>query len=275
MHRNPDFRSSGQQTTCRTFLSTEPQMSLTLFFSLLSVLLLIALPAFAQFIPDNARAKTFGKGWECNAGFRPSEGRCDEIVLPQNAYATNRTYGRGWECHHGFRVFDKIDCRAVFVPDGGFLDSTGERWRCTRGFAKVNETCQKIVLPANAYLSDTSRGSAWTCGRGFEVKDDGCAEIAVPGNAFLNSTGYGQAWTCERGFFEQDGRCDPVVVPKNAFFNDATYGTGWKCERGYAVSDQTCREIELPDNAHLDRSGNRWVCNRNFQKSKGQCVFRE
>ncbi|SMX25707.1 hypothetical protein [Boseongicola aestuarii] len=250
-------------------------MSLALFLSSLGVFLLIAIPAFAQSIPDNAKAKGYGKGWECNAGFRPSEGRCVTIVVPQNAYATNRTYGRGWACHHGFSVSDKKECLAVFVPDGGFLDASGERWRCTRGFARVGETCQEVVLPANAYLSATSRGSAWACGRGFEVKDDGCAEIAVPSNAFLNSSGYGQPWSCERGFFEQDGRCEPVEVPVNAFFDNATYGTGWKCERGYAASNQACKEIEVPDNAHLDSSGNRWACNRNFQKSKGQCVFRE
>ena len=63
------------------------------------------------------------------------------------------------------------------------------------------------------------------------------------------------------------------MIPANAYFDDASYGTGWKCDRGYAASGETCEFIIVPENAHLDRSGNRWECNRNFQKSKGRCVL--
>jgi len=102
---------------------------------------------------------------------------------------------------------DEPACVAIEVPEGGFLDPLGERWRCLRGLIKVDDTCQEIVLPANAY------------------------------------------------------------------FNDATCGTGWKCERGYKASGEACEFINVPENAHLDRSGNRWECNKNFQKSKGLCVL--
>ena len=63
------------------------------------------------------------------------------------------------------------------------------------------------------------------------------------------------------------------MIPANAYFDDASYGTGWKCDRGYAASGETCEFIIVPENAHLDRSGNRWECNRNFQKSKGRSVL--
>jgi hypothetical protein len=33
--------------------------------------------------------------------------------------------------------------------------------------------------------------------------------------------------------------------------------------------------IVIPDNAHLDRSGNGWECDRNFQETKDQCVLGE
>jgi hypothetical protein len=31
----------------------------------------------------------------------------------------------------------------------------------------------------------------------------------------------------------------------------------------------------LPANAHLDRSGNRWECDRNFQRSKNLCILND
>ena len=244
--------------------------------SIIAVMLL-ALPAFAQTaaqpIPENALAISYGDGWECNIGFRPNENVCVAIVVPQNAYHTNVSYGSGWECLHGFSGTDESACVAVEVPEGGFLDPSGERWHCLRGFAKVDDTCQEIVLPANAYLAESLYGSMWTCERGFEATDGQCTAIAVPANAYLNGSGYGQPWTCERGFFEQSGLCEAIAIPANAYFDDATYGTGWKCERGYVASGKTCELINIPENAHLDRSGNRWECNKNSQKSKGLCVL--
>ena len=250
---------------------------MALFIGSILAVMLFALPAFGQTagqpMPDNASAKSYGDGWECNIGFRLNENACVAVVVPQNAYDTNRSYGSGWECLHGFRRTDEAVCVAVEVPDGGFLDPSGERWHCLRGYAKVDDTCQEIVLPANAYLADASYGSTWTCERGFETTGDLCTAIAVPANAYLNGSAYGQPWTCERSFFEQAGVCEAVVIPANAYFDKATYGTGWRCERGYAASDQGCDVIDMPANAHLDRSGNRWECNKNFQKSKGLCVL--
>ncbi len=248
------------------------------FISLIVVFLLLALPAFAQSatqpMPENASAKSYGDGWECNTGFRLNENACVAVIVPKNAYNTNRPYGSGWECLHGFRNTDKAACVAVEVPEGGYLDPSGERWHCLRGYIKVDDTCQAIVLPTNAYLVDASYGSTWNCERGFEATGDQCAAIAVPANAYLNGSGYGQPWTCVRGFFEQAGLCEAVAIPANAYFDDARYGPGWKCDRGYAAHGETCEFISLPENAHLDWSGNRWACNRNFQISKGQCVLR-
>lgn len=240
-------------------------------------LMLLALQGHAQTtpqsMPQNASAKSYGDGWECNIGYRLTGDVCAAIVVPQYAYATNRKYGVGWECRHGYQWDGSTACVAVFVPKGGYLGPSGERWLCLRGFAKVDEVCRKIVLPENAYLTETVSGSTWDCARGFEAKDDRCVAIVVPANAYLNASSYGRPWTCERGFFEQAGQCESVVIPANAFFDDATYGTGWKCERGYAASAETCQAIDIPANAHLDLSGNRWQCNKNFQRSRGQCVL--
>ena len=248
-----------------------------LFTGSIIIVLLFTLQAFAQTstqpMPENARVKSYGDGWECNIGFRLNENACVAVIVPENAYSTNRSYGSGWQCRHGFRITDEAACVAVEVPEGGFLDPSGKRWRCLRGYIKVDDICREIVLPANAYLADASYGSPWTCNRGFEATGDLCTAIFVPANAYLNGSGYGQPYTCERGFFEQDGLCEAVTIPANAYFDDATYGTGWKCDRGYVASDQTCELVNIPKNAHLDKSGNRWECDRNFQKLKGLCLL--
>ena len=243
------------------------------------ILTLLALPGFAQStgltVPENASAKTYGDGWDCDLGFRQSEESCAAIIVPENAYSTNRSYGSGWECFHGFQIKDEIECSLVDVPEGGYLEPSGKSWRCLRGYVKIDDACHEIILPANSYLADSSftDTATWTCNRGFEAKGDQCIAIAVPENGYLNAAGYGQRWSCERGFFEDSGLCKAVVIPENAFFDDAPNGGGWACERGYVAVEQSCQAIELPANAHLDRAGNRWNCNKNFRKTKGQCVL--
>ncbi len=248
-----------------------------LFAGSILALMLFVLPALAQNsaqpMPENASTRSYGDGWECDIGFRLNEKACLAVNVPQNAYETKRSYGSGWGCLHGFRKSDMETCVAVAVPEGGFLDPTGERWGCLRGYDRVDDTCKEIVLPAHAYLVDSSYGSTWRCERGYEATGGQCAQIAVPANAYLNGTGYGQPWTCERGFVEQAGLCKAAVIPENAYFDGTSYGKGWKCDRGYAASGKTCESIDIPEYAHLGRSGNRWECNKNFQKSKGQCVL--
>lgn len=250
---------------------------MALFMGVIVAVILLAHPAFSQTavepMPENASAKSYGEGWECNIGFRLKEKTCAAVIVPKNAYGTNRSYGSGWECLHGFRKTDIDVCVAVEVPEGGFLDPSGEQWLCLRGYTKVEGTCRELVVPANAYLEYSSFRSTWSCERGFEANGDQCTAIAVPANAYLNGSAHGQPWSCERGFSEKAGLCEAVAVPENAYFDDATYGTGWKCDRGYVASGKMCKLINLPENAHLDRSGNRWECNKNFQKSKGQCVL--
>ena len=132
---------------------------------------------------------------------------------------------------------------------------------------------QQYIYIQNAYLTDDNSGSGWACERGFTARSGACIPIAVPENGYLTNADYGDAWACERGFFEIDGRCDPVALPTNAFMDPASYGPGWRCERGYEPENNTCVAIDLPANAHLDRSGNRWSCDRGFQLMDGECVL--
>ena len=90
-------------------------------------------------LPANASARNFGEGWECDRGYRREDNACLAIIVPENAYATNRSYGTGWECMHGFQEVDGAICLEVVVPDGGYLDPSGQRWNCLRGYIKVDD----------------------------------------------------------------------------------------------------------------------------------------
>ena len=159
-------------------------------------LIAIGSPSFAQSrdapMPANAQPKSYGEGWECDREYRRDGDACLAIIVPENAYATNRTYGRGWECLHGFQEVDDAACFEVVVPEGGYLDPSGQRWSCLRGYMKVDDICIEVVVPDNAYLSADSYGAAWLCNRGYQVEGDTCVAIAVPENAFLNASSYGQ-----------------------------------------------------------------------------------
>lgn len=231
--------------------------------------------AQAAALPENAHAKSYGDGWECDRGFRLEGEACQSITVPENAYPTNRTYGLGWDCQHGYLRIDETACVEVAVPAGGYLDPSGQSWSCLRGYSEMGDLCQKVILPANAFLSDDGRGSVWECDRGYEAEDDSCVAITVPENGYLNGASYGQAWSCHRGYSELDGTCQAVIVPENAYFYEVSYGPSWRCNRGFEAVGKGCVAIALPANAHLDRTGNRWECNRNHQLSRGRCLLNE
>jgi len=174
MHRNLTTAPRAPQSVCRTAPLQDTRALWIVFLAPFVGLLLLALPAFAQPMPENARASSYGDGWECNIGYRLDGDICAAVVVPENAYETNRSHGAGWECHHGFRKVDGTACVAVVVPAGGFLDASGERWHCLRGVFKQGGGCQESGVPENGYLLDGVSGAAWEGARGEEkVKDSG------------------------------------------------------------------------------------------------------
>ena len=54
-------------------------------------------------IPNNARAKSYGDGWECDKGYRKINGGCTAVKVPVNGYLTDSSYGSGWKCNRGYR----------------------------------------------------------------------------------------------------------------------------------------------------------------------------
>ena len=272
---HPEVFAEFSDRRCTSGQTNAPRLAR---FVLGLVLLMFATQASAQStaisIPENAHAKRYGDGWECDTSFRPDGDQCVAVVVPKNAYGINHAYGKGWECHHGFKETNETSCVKVVVPAGAYLDSLGERWRCLRGFEKNGETCRKIAIPPNAFLDSSAYETAWRCDRGYMASEGKCVAIDVPKNGYLNPRNYGQPWICERGFYENDGKCDPVIVPPNAYFDSSASNSRWECERGYSKVRDGCELIILPENAHLDNAGNRWTCNRNFRLKERRCVPR-
>ncbi len=84
-------------------------------------------------MPENARAKAYGSGWECDLGYRKINEACAPIKVPANAYPTSTSYGRGWECGRGYREVDET-CAAVKVPANAYLSASGDGWEFGRGY---------------------------------------------------------------------------------------------------------------------------------------------
>lgn len=155
---------------------------------------------------------------------------------------------------------------ALDVPANAQLDYTGKKWKCSRGYKKVGNGCEKVILPSNAELDYT--GSRWKCSRGYSKSGSKCTPVSIPKNAELDYTG--SRWKCSRGYYKSGNQCLSVSIPPNAEL-DYT-GSRWKCQRGYMKSGNSCISFKVPKNASIDASGNNWRCNLNYKKQLNGCV---
>jgi hypothetical protein len=75
--------------------------------SLILFALLVAAPGvvFAQSgsvgMPENARAKSYGSGWECGRGYRAVNEACVAVKVPKNAHLDYS--GNDWDCNEPYR----------------------------------------------------------------------------------------------------------------------------------------------------------------------------
>jgi hypothetical protein len=166
----------------------------------------VAAQAVAITVPENARANTYGDGWQCNQGYRKIDKSCNAIKMPGNAYLTNRGYGRGWACSYGYRE-QRENCVVFEVPKNAFLNSSGEEWECSRGFRKQGLSCAAIKVPLNGYLVNSLHGygNGWECDRGYRAGNYACVQVKVPKNAHLDSTG--SDWECNRPYQKRRDEC--------------------------------------------------------------------
>jgi hypothetical protein len=143
---------------------------------LLALLLALPAPVSAQSggvtIPENARAKGYGSGWECDRGYRVVGKECLAAQIPENAFSTNSTFGNGWECSWGYQL-NKKACEAIKVPANAYLNSFGDKWKCHRCYRLVAEQCVVVELPESAHLDFS--GNDWECNRPFRKQRDKCA----------------------------------------------------------------------------------------------------
>lgn len=233
--------------------------------------------AFAQRnsgeIPENAQKASYGDRWECNTGFRAEDGSCLRIIVPADAYPTNKSYGKGWQCQRGYTEVNRESCMIFAIPENAHLSASGSTWLCERGYRRNRDTCEKIEVPPHAFLSERSYGTGWECDRGYHEAGDFCEKIEVPANGYLTESRSGPGWKCERGYRQTASACEAIAVPENGYFSEGSFGPGWKCERGFMASGDACIPVTLPLNAHLDHSGNRWDCNSPYQRRDQKCVL--
>lgn len=155
-------------------------------------------------VPENATAKRYGDGWNCNQGYRESKGACAAVKVPANAYPTNKTYGQGWKCKRSFREVNNT-CNHIKVPENGYLDYSGIKVKCDRGYLLVNKNCEVIKVPANGYLEKSSYGPGWTCKRGYRADKGACIALKIPENAHIGFSG--KVWECNKPYIKKQNNC--------------------------------------------------------------------
>src|SRR5690242_18116316 len=67
-------------------------------------------------------------------------------AVPNNARASS--FGAGWDCIWGYHRVDD-HCETVKAPNNGYVDSSGRAWECNRGFLKTEQQCVKVNVPSN------------------------------------------------------------------------------------------------------------------------------
>ena len=156
--------------------------------------------------PAHATTSRYGGRWDCDHGYRESNGTCTAVELPANAYATDSAVGAGWECGRGYKNTEE-SCVAIGVPENGYISAgRGDAWKCARGFRQEGKSCVAIVVPANGFLSTSSYGAGWECERGYRAVADTCLAVVVPANGHVNYSGTG--WSCDRPFQKKHGVCE-------------------------------------------------------------------
>ena len=116
-------------------------------------------------------------------------------------------------------------------PENSHPREYGSGWECDTGYREHKGKCLKVVVPANAHLSNRSYDRGWSCDWGYREQDGACALIKIPKNAFLDSSG--SRWECHRRYQNVSGACAAIKVPANGYLANSAYGSGWKCNRGY------------------------------------------
>jgi len=188
----------------------------------------------------------------------PSQAMAQHVNFPENAEP--RANGIGWKCSQGYRRQGN-QCEKVNVPVNASLSIDGRGWRCERGYQRDGEKCSEIEMPANAELRLQSTN--WYCLKGFERDDEICNQVVVPANAEL--TWAGSDWQCLKGYRRIGDQCRPSGIVTAA-------ATDKECPRGLRFEDGRCRSFAIPDNATYSDKGDDWTCMYGFTQEGEACT---
>ena len=158
-------------------------------------------------VPEHAYEtnRSYGNGWECTHGFRQVDDiGCVEVTIPANGFLAPS--GQNWGCLRGFKKLDG-KCQKIILPENAYLNSSsyGQPWLCERGFFEKSGKCDAVFVPENAYLDDQSYSNDWRCERGYTASGIMCEFIIIPTNAHLDRSG--NRWECDRSFHRSKGKC--------------------------------------------------------------------
>lgn len=180
-------------------------------------------------VPPNAHLTYSGNSWDCNRGFKRSadNNSCEEVKIPSNA--EGNLIG-SFYCNSGFEKLGN-ECQKVADVENGKFYVYGSNFYCLVGFKRKEETetCEKILIPANAREDDSSL-DGWNCFSGYIKEGNACKEFQLPEHGFW----FIDYWGCEPGFKKNTGAksCDKISIPENAYAT-GTFD-GWLCNPGYS-----------------------------------------
>lgn len=180
------------------------------------------------------------------------------VDFPQNAEP--RPDGIGWKCSQGFRRQGN-SCEKIDVPVNASLSIDGRGWRCESGYQREGDECSEIEVPANAGMR--LQGNSWYCLKGFERNAELCSQVIVPANAEL--TWGGTDWRCLKGYQRTGDYCAPSGMAASPAQESA-------CSRGMRFEDGRCRSFAIPDNATYTEKGDDWTCMNGFSQEDGACI---
>ena len=206
--------------------------------------------------PANAYVKQ--NEWLCRAGFQRDGNQCIAVTLPANA----EIWGNGWRCKAGYRDNRANQCVTIQVPPNGYIK--GNQWVCHIGYHRVDDRCERLVLPQNAIANDSDFG--WKCLPGFFNNGQaGCDRIILPENAYID----GNKWFCNAGYIRYNNACQKQDVPDSAIADEGK--TGWRCLPGYRANDDgTCKVVLAPDYAYV--KGDEWFCRPGYVRDGDVCA---
>ncbi|MCD4760530.1 hypothetical protein K8R42_01395 [bacterium] len=138
------------------------------------------------YVAPHVRSNPNGLRYD-NYGWKPSQGLYNKTYGTRGKYWDTPTYITDFNYYEGKALYESksvgiykpkiiinrfTTTKSKFVSTNAHLNSTGKKWYCDKGYKKIKNYCQKIIVPANAHLSKWGRG--WYCDNGYRKVNNYC-----------------------------------------------------------------------------------------------------